>query len=403
LPQTTADTPLVGVLRCAEKGTMTQTISNESRNPFRELAAHGQSVWLDYIRRDLIATGELARLVDEGLAGLTSNPAIFERAVTGSSEYADRIESLSRQGLEPQAIYERLAIRDIRDVADALAPRYASSGARDGYVSLEVSPRLARDTQGTIAEARRLWRAVDRPNLMIKVPGTAEGLPAVRTLLAEGINVNVTLIFSCDTYAQIAEAHATALEDRVARGEDVGRVASVASFFVSRIDSAVDSLIGKRAASSARLDEQPALAALLGRAAIASARLAYRHYLDHVRTERWQALAARGAQPQRLLWASTSTKNPDYRDVMYVEELIGSYTVNTVPPATLAAFRDHGRARPSLTEQPAAAAETMAALADFGISMRNVTDELLERGVRLFAEAFDKLLAAIAEKTRRAA
>jgi transaldolase len=225
----------------------------------------------------------------------------------------------------------------------------------------------------------------------------------VRTLLAEGINVNVTLIFSCDTYAQIAEAHATALEDRVARGEDVGRVASVASFFVSRIDSAVDSLIGKRAASSARLDEQPALAALLGRAAIASARLAYRHYLDHVRTERWQALAARGAQPQRLLWASTSTKNPDYRDVMYVEELIGSYTVNTVPPATLAAFRDHGRARPSLTEQPAAAAETMAALADFGISMRSVTDELLERGVRLFAEAFDKLLAAIAEKTRRAA
>ncbi|MCC6610493.1 MAG: transaldolase [Burkholderiales bacterium] len=382
---------------------MAQSVNTESRNPFRELAAHGQSVWLDYIRRDLTASGELARLVEEGLAGLTSNPAIFERAIAGSDEYADLLVPLSRQGLEPEAIYERIAIRDIRDAADALAPRYASSGARDGYVSLEVSPRLARDAQGTIAEARRLWRAVDRPNLMIKVPGTPEGLPAIRALLADGINVNVTLIFSCETYAKIVETHAEALEDRIARGEDVRSVASVASFFVSRIDAAVDALIGKRAASSARLAEQPALAALLGRTAVASARLAYRHYLAHVCTERWQALAARGAQPQRLLWASTSTKNPDYRDVMYVEELIGPYTVNTVPPATLAAFRDHGRARASLTEQPAAAADTMAALAELGISIQTVTDGLLEEGVRLFVQAFDQLLAAIAEKARRAA
>jgi len=238
---------------------------------------------------------------------------------------------------------------------------------------------------------------------MIKVPATPEGLPAIEALLAEGINVNVTLLFACEVYARVADAHAAALEARAARAADLSRVASVASFFVSRIDSAVDGLIGKRAASSARLDEQPALAALLGRAAIASARLAYRHYLAHVGTARWQALAARGAQPQRLLWASTSTKNPDYRDVLYVEELIGPYTVNTVPPATLAAFRDHGGTRASLTEGPAAAAEVLVSLAGLGIDMRSVTDGLLDDGVRLFVEAFDKLLAAIAEKARRAA
>ncbi|MCL4798876.1 MAG: transaldolase [Burkholderiales bacterium] len=382
---------------------MADSTGTASRNPFRELAAHGQSIWLDYIRRDLITSGELAQLAAEGLGGLTSNPAIFEKAIAGSAEYDDLLEPLSGQGRQPQAIFEALAIRDIRDAADVFAGRYADTGGRDGYVSLEVSPRLARDAQGTIVEARRLWRAVDRPNLMIKVPATPEGLPAIRALLDEGINVNVTLLFSCEVYARVAEAHAAALEARAARGADVSRVASVASFFVSRIDTAVDALIGKRAASSARLDEQPALAALLGRAAIASARLAYRHYLAHVGTARWQALAARGAQPQRLLWASTSTKNPDYRDVVYVEELIGPYTVNTVPPATLAAFRDHGRARTSLTEAPAAAADVLTALGDLGIDIRKVTDALLEDGVRLFAEAFDKLLAAIAEKARRAA
>lgn len=372
-------------------------------NPFRALAAHGQSVWLDYIRGDLIASGELARLVDEGLTGVTSNPAIFEKAITGSGDYWEGLVPLARQGFGTRAIYERLAIADIQAAADVLRSVYDASAAREGYVSLEISPHLARDARGTVAEARRLWREADRPNVMIKVPGTPEGLPALRELLAAGINVNVTLLFAAGTYAKVADAYVAALEDRIARGLDVSGVASVASFFVSRLDTAVDMLIGKRAASSANPSEQPGLAALLGKAAVANAKLAYQHYVAFTCGPRWQSVVARGAHPQRLLWASTGTKNPDYSDLLYVEELIGPDTVNTMPPATLEAFRDHGRVRASLTEDVAAAHETLVALKDIGIALTELTDRLLDEGVVLFEQAFDGLLAAIETEVRRAA
>lgn len=348
------------------------------------LKAAGQSVWLDYIRRDLIESGELARLVAaDGLAGLTSNPAIFEKAIA-SGLYAQDVRAAARVSRDPKSIYEAVAIRDIRLAADAIRPVYDRSAAADGYVSLEVSPDLARDTGGTLEEARRLWGLVDRPNLMIKVPGTPEGVPAIRALLEEGINVNVTLLFARAAYEAVARAHLEALELRTGKGLPVDRIASVASFFVSRIDTAVDALLEK----SGRTD-------IAGKVAIANARLAYASYLDHVGGERWRALRSRGARPQRLLWASTGTKNPRYSDVLYVEELIGPDTVNTVPPATLEAFRDHGRVRPSLGEDAEGAARTLAELATAGVSLDAVTTSLLDEGVVIFADAFAKLLAAV--------
>jgi transaldolase len=369
----------------------------KATNPLKDLLNYGQSVWLDYIRRNLFTSGELKRLIEEdGLRGMTSNPAIFEKAIAGSTDYADLLQSLvAKRGLDATARYEILAIRDIQDAADLLRPVYESSKRRDGYVSLEVSPYLAHQTQATIAEARRLWKAVQRENLMIKVPGTVEGIPAFQQLISEGINVNVTLLFSQEVYARVADAYIAGLEQLAARGGDVSRIASVASFFISRIDSSVDSIIEARLKQSKDPGEQEQLNSVLGKVAIANGKQTYQRYLQIFNTNRWKALAAKGAQTQRVLWASTSTKNPNYCDVLYVEELIGRDTVNTIPPATFDAFRDHGRPRPSLTEDLAAADKTMGTVAKLGISMKEVTDKLTDDGVRLFAEAFDKLLGVV--------
>lgn len=376
--------------------------SAKATNPLKDLLQYGQSVWLDYIRRDLLTSGELKRLIEEdGLRGMTSNPAIFEKAIADSTLYSDILQSLkSRTDLDAKGRYEVLAIRDIQDAADFLRPVYDSSKRRDGYVSLEVSPYLARDTEGTLAEARRLWKTVDRENVMIKVPGTAEGIPAFQQLISEGININVTLLFSQEVYKRVAEAYIAGLEQLSARGGDVSKIASVASFFISRIDSSVDAIVGERLKASKDQREREQLKSILGKVAIANGKQTYVSYQKLFSGDRWKALATKGAQTQRVLWASTSTKNPNYRDVLYVEELIGPDTVNTIPPATLDAFRDHGRARPSLTEDVESANRTMETAAKLGISMKEVTDKLTDDGVRLFAEAFDKLLKAVEKSSK---
>ena len=381
----------VGVLETAKK-----------TNPLKDLLKFGQSVWLDYIRRDLITSGELKRLIEEdGLRGMTSNPAIFEKAITGSTLYDDLLNSLrSRTDLDAKGRYEILAIRDIQDAADFLKPVYQSSKCRDGYVSLEVSPYLARDTKGTLEEARRLWKTVGRENVMIKIPGTPEGIPAFQQAISEGINVNVTLLFAQDVYVKVAEAYIAWLEQFAAGGGDVSKMASVASFFISRIDTLVDSIIEARIKASKDPKEQQQLKALEGKIAIANGKETYEKYQAIFATNRWKALAAKGGQTQRVLWASTSTKNPAYRDVLYVEELIGPDTVDTIPPATLDAFRDHGIPRASLTENVDAAHRTMEAVTKVGISMKEVTDKLTDDGVRLFAEAFDKLLEAVEKSSK---
>jgi transaldolase / glucose-6-phosphate isomerase len=366
-------------------------------NPLRLLEKLGQSIWLDYIRRNLITSGELKRLIDEdGLRGLTSNPSIFEKAIAGSTDYSDILEQLHSQRRTPGEIYEAIAIRDIQDAADLLLPVYQATNRRDGYVSLEVSPKLARSTQGSIDEARRLWKAVSRPNIMIKIPGTPEGLPAIRQAISEGINVNITLLFSQDAYEKVTEAHLAGLE--AAKGQDLGKIASVASFFVSRIDTLIDSLLTAKLKQAGSPQEDQLLRSLLGKVAIANAKQAYRKYSKIFSSDRWKALASKGAQTQRLLWASTSTKNPAYRDVMYVENLIGPDTVDTVPPSTLDAFRDHGQADRTLDAGLDAADKTMSDLEKAGISMKKVTDQLLEEGIKLFDDAFDKLIAAVEQK-----
>jgi transaldolase/glucose-6-phosphate isomerase len=365
-------------------------------NPLRALQVFGQSVWLDYIRRSLITSGELRRAIDEdGLRGVTSNPTIFEKVVTGSSDYRAAIERPDARTLDPKALYEQLAVDDIRDAADLFRPVYDETSRRDGYVSLEVSPLLAYETAATVAEARRLWRAVGRDNLMIKVPATFQGIRAVQELISEGINVNVTLLFAQDCYERVAEAYIAGLERRAAGHGDLGRVASVASFFLSRIDTAIDALAAARLQERPNANEASVLRSLMGRVAIANAKLAYQRYQELFSGRRWQALADRGAQMQRLLWASTGTKNPSYRDVAYIEELIGPDTVTTIPPATFAAFRDHGQPRASLVEDVEAAADTMASLGDVGISMKDVTDRLLIEGLQLFSDSFEKLLNAV--------
>ena len=371
-------------------------------NPLKQLLKYGQSVWLDYIRRNLIISGELKRLIDEdGLRGMTSNPSIFEKAIAGSTDYTDFLNSLrDRTDLDAKARYELLAIRDIQDAADLMHPVYDSAKRKDGFVSLEVSPYLAHDTQGTIAEARRLWKSVSRDNVMIKVPGTAEGVPAIKQLISEGMNINVTLLFSQQVYEQVAEAYMAGLEQLAANGGDLSRVASVASFFISRIDTLVDSIVNDKLKTEKDPAKQALLKSILGKVAIANGKLTYQRYLKIFSGPRWDALAKKGAQTQRVLWASTSTKNPNYRDVLYVEEMIGKDTVNTIPPATLDAFRDHGKLRNSLTENIEAAQETMDSLPKAGISMKEVTDKLTKDGVKLFADAFDQLLAAVEKSSK---
>jgi len=383
----------------------TGVLETAKANPLKELLNYGQSMWLDYIRRDLFTTGKLKQMIaDDGLRGMTSNPAIFEKAIAESSLYDDMLKSLaSRADLDTTARFEQIAIRDIQDAADTLRPVYDSSQFRDGYVSLEVSPYLARKTPETIAEARRLWKTVNRENVMIKIPGTAEGLPAIRTAIGEGININVTLLFAQEVYVEVAEAYIAGLEDLAARGGNLKKEAGVASFFISRIDSLVDGMIDAKLKTTTDSQQQALLKSLLGKVAIANGKLTYQRYQKIFSGPRWQALAAKGAQTQRVLWASTSTKNPAYRDVLYAEELIGPDTVDTMPPATIDAFRDHGRLRNSLTEDVPAAQKTMDDLAKAGISIKEVTDKLTDDGVKLFADAFDKLLAAVAKSTQRKA
>jgi len=361
-------------------------------NPLKGLLDFGQSPWMDYIRRDLLTSGELKKMIEnDGLRGMTSNPAIFEKSITGSTLYSDILNAPDAKSLDAKGLFEKIAIRDVQDACDIFKLVYQQSKRRDGYVSLEVSPFLANDTKGTLEEARRLWKAVGRENLMIKVPATPEGIPAIRQLLEEGLNINITLLFAQSAYDKVAEAFIAALEARAVKGLDVSHIASVASFFVSRIDTLVDSKVDeleKTASGAAKV----LLETVRGKIAIANAKLTYKKYQELFGGPRWKALAGKGAQTQRLLWASTSTKNPKYRDVLYVEELIGADTVDTIPPATFDAFRDHGKLRRSLTEDVAGAARTMDNLGKAGISMKEVTDKLLVDGVKLFADAFKQLL-----------
>ena len=371
--------------------------STAAANPLKALGKYGQSAWLDYIRRTLISSGELKRMIDEdGLGGVTSNPAIFEKAITGSSDYTDALQKLqTNKDLDAMAVYEQLAIKDIQDAAGVLRTVYDRTSKRDGYVSLEVSPFLARDTQGTLRDARRLWKAVDRPNLMIKVPATAEGIPAIEQLISEGINVNVTLLFARDMYERVALAYIAGLQKRAASGGDISGIASVASFFISRIDSMVDATLNARLKAASDPREIALLRSLKGKVAIANAKLTYQRYKELFSSADWRELEKKGARTQRVLWASTSTKDPSYSDVLYVEELIGPDTVNTIPPSTFEAFRDHGKPRPSLESDLEGAHDTMETLESVGISMKQVTDDLVTQAVKLFAEPFDKLLNAV--------
>jgi transaldolase/glucose-6-phosphate isomerase len=375
--------------------------TSKATNPLKTLLGYGQSMWLDYIRRDLLTSGQLKTMIEEdGLRGMTSNPSIFEKAIGESSLYDDILKSLaSRNDLDTTARYEQIAIRDIQGAADILRPVYESSQFKDGYVSLEVSPLLAMKTQETIDEGRRLWKTVNRENVMIKVPGTAEGLPATRQLISEGINVNVTLLFAQEVYEKVAEAYILGVEDLAKRNGNLKKMAGVASFFISRIDSLVDSMIDDKL-KTADASQQTSLKSLKGKVAIANGKLTYQRYQKIFSGPRWEALASKGAQTQRVLWASTSTKNPAYRDVMYVEELIGPQTVNTMPPATIDAFRDHGKLRNSLTEDVAGAQKVMDDLSKAGISISEVTTKLTNDGVKLFADAFHKLLAVVEKSTQ---
>ena len=373
-------------------------LASGATNPLKGLLAYGQSPWMDYIRRDLLTSGGLKKYIDnDGLRGMTSNPAIFEKAITGSNLYNDILTSPEAKKLDANGIFEKIAIRDVQDACDIFKPVYAETKRHDGYVSLEVSPFLGFDTKASLGEARRLWKAVDRPNVMIKIPGTPEGLPAIRQALEDGININITLLFAQSAYQQVAEAFLSALEARAAKGQDVSHIASVASFFVSRIDTLVDSRLDEKLKTATDQAQRSLFESLQGKVAIANARLTYKKYQELFGGPRWKALAAKGAQTQRLLWASTSTKNPKYRDVIYVEELIGADTVDTIPPATFDAFRDHGRLRPSLSENVEGAAKTMADLAKAGLSMKEVTDKLMVDGVKLFSDAFKTLLGAVSK------
>ena len=355
-----------------------------------KLAEFGQSIWLDYIQRSLIQSGELAEHVQDGLRGMTSNPAIFEKAIGEGGEYDEQIQKLSLEGKSAREIYEQLAIDDIRMAAGVLRPVYDETKGGDGYVSLEVNPHLAHDKDATVSEARRLFEAVNQPNVMIKVPATAEGLLAIQDLIEAGVNINVTLMFSMAQYDMVAEAYMTALEKRAARVYDIRQIASVASFFVSRIDSKVDKIL--------EAFDTPEANALKGKIGIANAKMAYQHFKDTFDGKRWGLLAEKGARLQRVLYGSTSTKNPDYSDVMYVDGLIGPNTVNTVPPKTLEAFLDHGTIERTLDQDVDVARVQLEQLAKLGVDLDDVTRDLLDEGVEKFVKPYDKLIETIAEK-----
>jgi len=366
-------------------------------NPLKYVATLGQSLWLDYIRQDLIAGGGLRRLIEEdGLRGMTSNPAIFEKAIAESHDYDEDIRAMALEGKGTGDIYEVLSQRDVQGAADEFRPLYDRTEGQDGYVSLEVNPHLAHDTKGTIEEARRLWAALNRPNVLIKVPATAEGLPAIQQLISEGISVNVTLLFGLPRYRQVAEAYIAGLEARAVQGRPVKHVASVASFFLSRIDVLVDPLLGKIVAQGGKKAELAKKAR--GQVAIASAKMAYQIYKEIFLSDRFRKLAAQGARVQRLLWASTGTKNPDYSDVKYIESLIGADTVSTVPVETLDAYRDHGAPKSSLETDVAEAASVLKCLADIGISIDKVTQQLEDEGITKFNQPFDKLMQALVQR-----
>ncbi|HEX9134155.1 MAG TPA: transaldolase [Ktedonobacteraceae bacterium] len=370
-------------------------------NPLLELKALGQSVWLDDIDRGQLRSGLFERLiVEDGLSGATGNPTIFEHAITHSSTYDEQIQHLLREGKSAQEIYEALAMTDVRTVADLLRPTYERTNGQDGFVSIEVSPSLAQDTEETLAEVRRFWATIDRPNLMVKIPSTQAGVPAIRQALAEGININITLIFSIENYRQVAEAYFGALEERSAKGQDISRLASVASFFVSRVDVLVDNLLEDKMKAVGSSAQQQKLKALEGKAAIANARLAYQEFKHLFSGPRFAALKQQGARVQRPLWASTSTKNPAYRDVLYVEELIGPDTVNTMPLTTIESFHDHGRVRFSIEDRLPEATTQLAALADAGIHYDQVTRRLQEEGVQKFTDSFHTLFECIDNKRK---
>lgn len=373
--------------------------ARESSGPLWELTRLGQSVWLDYIRRGILDDGGLARLISEkAVRGVTSNPAIFEQAIAGSDDYDEAFAAEEGQGRDALSIYESLAIEDIQRAADEFAGIYESSDGRDGFVSLEVSPELANDTDGSLEEARRLWKAVDRPNVMIKIPGTNAGLPAIEEALVDGINVNITLLFSLSGYEQVMQRYLSALERRASNGEPLDRIASVASFFVSRVDTAVDNRLEELAERAGTDAERERLLALRGKAAIANAKLAYHRFTEIFSSDRFRALEEKGARVQRPLWASTSTKNPDYRDVIYVEELIGPDTVNTMPMATLEAFDDHGIPKRTVDQDVDAARRHLEELGSVGIDFDAVTKDLQKQGVEKFVVPFRDLLDTIEQK-----
>ena len=368
------------------------------RNPLLGIKSLGQSIWLDYIDRGLLTNGGLARLIDhDGLAGVTSNPAIFEQAINGHADYDAAIADLARRGRTTEQIYEAIVLEDIASAADIFRPVYDRTGGRDGYVSIEVSPRLAYETEPTLVAARYLWGRLQRPNVMIKVPATAQGLPVIRRLIAEGINVNVTLLFGLGRYREVTETYLAGLEDRLAAGKPLEIIASVASFFLSRIDVLVDKRL--EVLSHDRGDET--FRSLRGRAAIAYARLAYQIFKTLTASDRWKRLAARGARPQRLLWASTGTKDPAYSDVKYVEPLIGPETINTLPPQTLEAYREHGKPAVRLEQDLDVATETPTRLAQLGVDLEAVAQVLETDGVRKFVQPFDKLFSSLEQRRQK--
>jgi transaldolase len=369
-------------------------------NPLRKLQELGQSVWFDYIRRDLYKTGELARLIrEDGLAGMTSNPTIFQKAIAETELYDDDVRRLASEGKDPTEVFDELSAEDVRQAADVFRPVFAEAGGNDGFVSIEVGPKLADDTDGSIREAKRLWAKCDRPNVMVKIPGTAAGVPAIQQCLADGVNINITLLFSVSRYREVMEAYLSALEERVAAGKPIDAIRSVASFFVSRVDTNVDKKLD-RIAKEGSGEQAAAARALRGKAAIANARLAYQAFREVFGSARFAAIARRGGRVQRPLWASTSTKDPAYPDLYYVEALVAPDTVDTMPPETFEAYRDHGKPEVRIYDDLESARRVFPRLEELGIEEPRVSRELEEEGVRKFSDSYESLLKTLAEKEK---